>query len=94
MVKLYFQPKTHKVAYNIPNRPVSTLARLKKNFWSFCQKNFINETQKLKDIPKEALLVKANFVGLYESTPQEAALKSLKEALDKRENRTYPQITS
>ena len=38
MVKLYFQPKTHKVAYNAPNRPVSTLARLKKNFWSFVRR--------------------------------------------------------
>ena len=50
--------------------------------------DFINKTKNLKDIPQDALLVTTDVVGLYPSTPHEAGLKALKEALDKRGNRT------
>ena len=48
--------------------------------------DFIIKTKKLKDIHKYAILVTADVVGLYPSIPHEAGLKTLKEALDKREN--------
>ena len=48
---------------------------------------YLRGIQNLKDIPKDAFLVMADVVGLYPSIPHDAGLKTLKEALDKRENR-------
>ena len=57
--------------------------------WSYIKdsNDFIKKANSLKNIPQDALLVKADVVGLYPSIPDEAGLKALKEALDKRENR-------
>ena len=57
--------------------------------WSFIKNSnvFINKTKNLKDIPQDALLVTADFVGLYSSIPHETGLKALREALDKRKKR-------
>ena len=57
--------------------------------WSYIKdsNDFIKKAKSLKNIPQDALLVTADVVGLYPSIPDEAGLKSLKEALDKRENR-------
>ena len=41
----------------------------------------------LKDIPEDVLLVTTDIVELYWNILHEAGLKTLKEALDKRENR-------
>ena len=57
--------------------------------WSYIKdsNDFIKKAKSLKNIPQDALLVKADVVGLYPSIPDEAGLKALKEALDKRQNR-------
>ena len=57
--------------------------------WSYIKdsNDFIKKAKSLKNIPQDALLVTADVVGLYPSIPDEAGLKALKEALDKRENR-------
>ena len=57
--------------------------------WSYIKdsNNFINKTKNLQNIPKDALLVTTDVVELYPSILHEAGLKTLKEALDKRENR-------
>ena len=54
--------------------------------WSYMKdpNDFINKTKNLKDIPKNALLVTADVVGLYVSIPHEAGLVALKQALNKR----------
>ena len=57
--------------------------------WSYIKdsNDFIKKAKSLKNIPQDALLVTADVVGLYPSIPDEAGLKALKEALDKREKR-------
>ena len=52
-----------------------------KRRWSYINDlgDFIKKTQNLGSIPKNALLVMANVVGLYPSIPHEAELKALKE---------------
>ena len=57
--------------------------------WSYIKdsNDFIKKTKNLKDIPKDAVLVMVDVVGLYASIPHEAGSKALKEALDKRGNR-------
>ena len=52
--------------------------------------DFIKKTQNLSSIPKNAILVTADVVGLYPSIPHEAGLKILREVLDKREQHTIP----
>ena len=41
--------------------------------WSYTKDSngFIKKTNNLKDIPQDALLVTADFVGLYPSIPRE-----------------------
>ena len=41
--------------------------------WSYIKNSndFIKKTKNLKDIPQDALLVTADFVGLYPSIPRE-----------------------
>ena len=41
----------------------------------------------MKNIPDNALLVTADVVGLYPRIPQEAGLRALKEALNRREEK-------
>ena len=42
----------------------------------------------MKNIPDNAILVTADVVGLYPSIPHEAGLRTLKEVLDRREEKT------
>ena len=44
----------------------------------------------MKNIPKDAILVTADVVGLYPCIPHVAGLKALKNALDARENKSIP----
>ena len=46
--------------------------------------HFLEKIKTLRCIPDNALLVTADVVGLYPSTPHQAGLIALKEALDKR----------
>ena len=41
-------------------------------------------------IPKNAILVTADVVGLYPSIPHEVGLRALREALDKKDEETIP----
>ena len=44
----------------------------------------------LVSIPKNAILVTADVVGLYPNIPHEVGLRALGEALDKRDKKTIP----
>ena len=61
-----------------------------QRWWSYIKdsSDFIKETWSLGLIPENAILVKAEVVGLYPSIPHEAELKALREVLDKRQQRT------
>ena len=53
--------------------------------WSYIKysTDFINNIGQIDDIPKNAILVTADVVGLYPSIPHKVWLKTLKNALDK-----------
>ena len=52
--------------------------------------DFMKKTRNLGSIPKNAILITADVVGLYPCIPHEAGLKALREVLDKREQHTIP----
>ena len=60
--------------------------------WSYIKNSgdFMKKTRNLGSIPKNAILITADVVGLYPSIPHEAGLKALREILDKREQHTIP----
>ena len=60
--------------------------------WSYIKNSgdFMKKTRNLGSIPKNAILITADVVGLYPSIPHEAGLKALRETLDKREQHTIP----
>ena len=60
--------------------------------WSYIKNSgdFMKKTRNLGSIPKTAILITADVVGLYPSIPHEAGLKALREVLDKREQHTIP----
>ena len=68
------------------------LKPLMQRGWSYIKDSgdFIKKTQNLGSIPKNAILVMADVVGLYPSIPHEAGLKALREVFDKREQHTIP----
>ena len=49
--------------------------------------DFVNKIKSLQNIPEGAILLTADVVGLYPSIPQEAGLKTFREALDNIENK-------
>ena len=57
-----------------------------QNGWSYIKQsnNFIKKIKHFKNIPKNALLVTADVVGLYPSIPHERGLRALKEVLDRK----------
>ena len=52
--------------------------------------DFIKKINNLVSIPENAILVTADVVGLYPSIPCEVGLRALREALDKRDEKTIP----
>ena len=50
--------------------------------------DFIKKTQNLGSIPKNAILVMADAVGLYPSILHEAGLKALRKVFDRKEQHT------
>ena len=60
--------------------------------WSYIKNSgdFIKKARNLGSIPKNAILITADAVGLYPSIPHEAGLKALREVLEKREQHTIP----
>ena len=46
--------------------------------------DFIKKTKNISTIPKDSILVTADFVGLYPSIPHKAGLKALEKALNNR----------
>ena len=65
------------------------LKEVMQNGWSYIKEsnNFIKKIKHLKNIPDNAILVTANVAGLYPSIPREAGLRTLKEVLDRREEK-------
>ena len=49
--------------------------------------DFIKKTKNISTIPKDSILVTADFVGLYPSIPHKAGLKALEKALNNRTNK-------
>ena len=60
--------------------------------WSYIKDSgdFIKKINNLGSIPENAILVTADMVGLYPSIPAEVGLRALREALDKRDEKTIP----
>ena len=58
--------------------------------WSYIRDSgdFINKMNNLDLIPKNAILVTTDVVGLYPSIPHEVGLRALREALNKRDEET------
>ena len=56
--------------------------------WSYIKDSgdFIEEIKRISNIPDDAILVKADVVGLYPSIPHDLGLKVLEEALGKRDS--------
>ena len=52
--------------------------------------DFIHKTKNPSNIPDNAILVTAEVVGLYPSIPHEAGLRTLREALDKQNEKGIP----
>ena len=65
------------------------LKEVMQNGWSYIKdfNDFIKKIKHLKNIPDNALLVTSDVVGLYPSIPHEAGLRSLKDVLDRREEK-------
>ena len=51
---------------------------------------FINEIRTMGSTPDNAILVTANVTVLYTSIPHDVGLKTLREVLDKREQKKIP----
>ena len=60
--------------------------------WSYIKDsgNFIKKINNLDLIPKTAILVTADVEGLYPSIPHEVGLRAMREALNKRDEKTIP----
>ena len=52
--------------------------------------DFIDKIKRIQNIPKDAILVSADLIGLYPCITHVAGLKALKNALDARENKSIP----
>ena len=63
-----------------------------QNGWSYIKDSgdFIKKINNLDSIPENAILVTADVVGLYPSIPHEVDLRALREALNKRDEKTIP----
>ena len=68
------------------------LKPIMQNSWSYIRDSgdFIDKIKRIKNIPKDAILVTAYVVRLYPCIPHVAGLKALKNALDATENKSIP----
>ena len=68
------------------------LRLIMQNGWSYIKdsNDFINKIKNLKNIPSNSILVTADVVGLYPSTPHESGLNAIKEALENRARKSVP----
>ena len=84
----YCGTPTEKVSEFLDNH----LKPIMQNSWSYIRdsRDFIDKTKRIKNIPKDAILVTAYVVGLHPCIPHVAGLKALKSALDARENKYIP----
>ena len=60
--------------------------------WSYIKDSgdFIKKINNLDSIPENAILVTADVVGLYPNIPHKVGLRALREALNKRDEKTIP----
>ena len=79
--KLYLIPKIHKDHH---------LKRVMQKGWSYIKDSghFIKKINNLDLIPENAILVTADVVGLYPRIPHEVGFRALREALNKRDEKT------
>ena len=52
--------------------------------------DFIDTIKRIKNIPRDAILIYVDVIGLYPCIPHVAGLKALKNALDARKNKSIP----
>ena len=64
--------------------------KVMQNEWSHIKDSgdFIKKINNLDSIPENAILVRADVVGLYPNIPHEVVLRALREVLDKRDKKT------
>ena len=67
------------------------LKKVMQNGWSYIKDSgdFIKKINNLDSILENAILVKADVMGLYPSIPHEVGLKALREALYKRDEKPF-----
>ena len=70
----------------VPECLDSHLKPIMQNNWSYIRDsgNFIDKIKRIKNIPKDAILVTADVIGSYPFIPHVAGLKVLKNAHDAR----------
>ena len=68
------------------------LKKVMQKGWSYIKDSgdFIKKINNLDLIPENAILVTADVVGLYPSIPHEVGLRAMREALNKRDEKTIP----
>ena len=49
--------------------------------------DFIKRLKEIKELPKDAIIVTADFIGLYPSIPHNVGLEALRRTLDDRVNK-------
>ena len=83
--KFYVLPKIHKSLSKVPGRPVILefldhhLQPLMKQGESYIKDtgDFLEKLKRVEEIPKEAILVTADVIGLYPSIPHDGGLEVL-----------------
>ena len=70
----------------------SHMQPIKRKGWSYIKgsEDFINKSRKLGEIPDNAMLITVHVAGLDPSITHNVGLRSLKEALHKPEQKTFP----
>ena len=68
------------------------LKPIMQSSWSYIRDSgdFMDKKNKIKIIPKDAILITTDVIGLYPCIPHVAELKVLKNALQARENKSIP----
>ena len=88
-IGFYLLPKIHKRLFNVPGRPDRESLRVKQQSRSYIKdsSDFIKKLKEIKDVPKDAIMVTTDVVGLYPSIPHDVRLEDLRIAFDDRVNK-------
>ena len=90
LCKLCLLPKIHKELYSVPEKLLDYhLKPIMDEGWSHIKgtEDFLKMQHNMGKIPKNYILVTADVVGLYSNISHYAHLKTLKDALDCKQNK-------